>query len=134
MLAYTGLLASPGGSELIEAVASHSSLCKLTVVRPDGVGEPLRKGHCALIGSAIVRNRNLAALHLRRCGLWTDSLSALVPPAVRDDDERQRDAHPRAPRAAAWIASPRLASPCLASPPPPRPSPSQMAPNITRLK
>lgn len=86
----TGLLASPGGSELIEAVASHSSLCKLTVVRPDGVGEPLRKGHCALIGSAIVRNRNLAALHLRRCGLWTDSLSALVPPAVREGGEAER--------------------------------------------
>ena len=84
----TGLLASPGGAELIEAVAVHGTISKLTIVRPDGIGEPLRKGHCSLLGLALVRNKHLMALHLRRCGLWTDSLSALVPPAVAPHVQR----------------------------------------------
>ena len=49
------------------------------MVRPDGVGEPMRKAHCASLAVAIVKNTRLSSLHLRRVGLWTDSLSALVP-------------------------------------------------------
>ena len=76
----TGLLSGgDGGGALLDAVAAHGSLAKLTVVRPDGVGEPMRKAHCASLAVAIVKNTRLSSLHLRRVGLWTDSLSALVP-------------------------------------------------------
>jgi hypothetical protein len=78
----TGLLASAGGQEVLHAVAKHPTLQKLTIVRPDGMGEPLRKPQCVLLGQAIFNNHSLRALHLRRCGLWTDSLSALVPPST----------------------------------------------------
>jgi hypothetical protein len=79
----TGLLSGgDGGAALLDAVAAHGSLAKLTVVRPDGVGEPMRKAHCAALAVAMVRNPRLSSLHLRRVGLWTDSLSALVPAAT----------------------------------------------------
>jgi hypothetical protein len=75
----TGLVMTIGGTEVIDAVGNHDSICKLTILRPEGIGEALRKGICANIGLALTRNKHLVALHLRRCGLWTDSLSALVP-------------------------------------------------------
>lgn len=78
----TGLLASPGGSELLNVVGWHAGLQKLTIVRPEGMGEPLRKPQCQQLALAVCRNHSLRALHLRRCGLWTDSLLALVPPNV----------------------------------------------------
>lgn len=84
----TGLLASPGGSEVLAAVSRHVGLQKLTIVRPDGMGEPLRKPQCQQLATAMHRNKHLRALHLRRCGLWTDSLSALVPPASCPNVER----------------------------------------------
>ena len=75
----TGLLAGDGASALFAAVAAHGTLSKVTIVRPDGIGEPLRKAHCAALSVAIVKNTHLVSLHLRRVGLWTDGLSALVP-------------------------------------------------------
>lgn len=56
-------------------------LTKITICRPDGLGEPLRKAHCAALGRALVANTTVASLHLRRAGLWTDSVAALVPPS-----------------------------------------------------
>lgn len=76
----TSLLAGPGGPDLLHAISQHPHLQKLTIVRPDGMGEPLRKAQCTLIGQAVYNNKNIVALHLRRCGMWTDTLSALVPP------------------------------------------------------
>ena len=77
----TGLLAGAGGNDVLTAVATHVALSKLTIVRPEGMGDPLRKAQCSLLSAAMVRNTRLTALHLRRCGMWTDTLSALVPPA-----------------------------------------------------
>jgi Ran GTPase-activating protein (RanGAP) involved in mRNA processing and transport len=76
----TGLISGSNGADILQAVANHPGLQKLTIVRPDGMGEPLRKAQCTLIGQSVFQNKNIVALHLRRCGMWTDTLSALVPP------------------------------------------------------
>ena len=65
---------------LIQAIGMHMGLQKLTIVRPDGAGEVLRQPQCREIGSALASSPSLWSLHLRRCGLWADSLAALVPP------------------------------------------------------
>lgn len=78
----TSVLAGPAGAEIIKALGAHASLQKVTIVRPEGVGEPLRKAQCALLAAAVHANRSIIALHLRRCGLWTDTLQALAPAGV----------------------------------------------------
>lgn len=83
------LSAAPPGSQppaarsvtLLGAVGLHLGLQKLTVVRPDGTGEVLRQPQCRDIGAAVAASASLWSLHLRRCGLWSDSLAALVPPS-----------------------------------------------------
>jgi hypothetical protein len=75
----TSLLASPGGAEVLVALGRHRGLQKLTIMRPEGMGEPIRKPMCALVAGAMVSCRTLSSVHLRRAGMWTDTLSALVP-------------------------------------------------------
>lgn len=62
----TGLLAGDAGAALLDAVAAHGSLMKLTIVRPDGVGEPLRKSHCAALAVAMVKNKKVREAWGRR--------------------------------------------------------------------
>lgn len=45
----TSLISSPGGNEVLSALSHHHSLKKLTIMRPDGVGEPIRKSQCTLV-------------------------------------------------------------------------------------
>ena len=67
----TGLLAGDGASALLAAIASHGSLAKVTIVRPDGIGEPLRKAHCAALSVAIVKNQHLGETVVRgEGGIW----------------------------------------------------------------
>ena len=77
----TSLLSSPGGSAVLAAISRHPALRKLTVLRPEGMGEPIRKNQCQLIGEAMVACRTLYSVHIRRAGMWTDTLAALQPPA-----------------------------------------------------
>lgn len=74
----------PGGSTqaLFDAIAAHQGLQKLTILRPDGMGDPLRRVQTAMIARCMHTNRHLIAVHLRRCGMWSDTLAALVPPGV----------------------------------------------------
>jgi len=88
----TSVLASPGGTALLQPLASHPTLQKLSIVRPslppEGAaigggsgGEPqLHRLHCALVGRAVQANRSLRALHVRRCGLRAEGLLAMVQP------------------------------------------------------
>ena len=76
----TALVSSPGGLEVLEAVARHPALRKLTVLRPEGLGEPIRKLHCAVIARVMVACKTLQSVHIRRAGMWTDTLAALQPP------------------------------------------------------
>lgn len=78
----TGLLAGSGGGGIITALAKHAGLQKVTIVRPDGMGEPLRKAQCTALGAMVLANKGIVALHLRRCGMWTDTLAALVPAGI----------------------------------------------------
>lgn len=75
----TGLISSPGGGEILSALGHHPSLRKLTLMRPEGMGEPMRKSHCQLLAQAMVISRSLASIHIRRAGLWTDALISLTP-------------------------------------------------------
>jgi hypothetical protein len=75
----TGLMASPGMQEVLRALAQHPFLQKLTVVRPDGHGELLRRSQCEGLSDMLSRSRSLTAIHLRRCGMWADALASLVP-------------------------------------------------------
>lgn len=43
------------------------------------MGEPIRKHHCTSLASIMVNCKSLHSLHLRRAGMWTDTLAALVP-------------------------------------------------------
>ncbi len=78
----TSVLSSPGGSDVLVALCRAQGLRKLTIIRPEGLGEPIRKAQCALLARVLVRCRTLQSLHLRRAGMWTDTLAALVPPSV----------------------------------------------------
>jgi hypothetical protein len=75
----TSLVSSPGGTEVLAAVGRHARLQKLTIMRPEGMGEPIRKSQCAVLAQVMVQSRSLYSLHLRRAGMWTDTLAALVP-------------------------------------------------------
>lgn len=76
----TSLVTGPGGLDVLTAVGRHPFLQRLTLVRPEGTGEPLRKVHAVAIGIAMGTNRRLASVHLRRCGIWADVLASLLPP------------------------------------------------------
>lgn len=78
----TALISSPGGLEVLLALGRTVALQKLTIMRPEGMGEPLRKSQCAIIAQLMVSCKQLYSVHLRRAGLWTDSLSALCPASV----------------------------------------------------
>ncbi len=67
-------------TDLTTALANAKHLAKLTIVRPDGMGEPIRKNQCLAIAVMLAANKNIHSLHIRRCGMWTDTLDALVPP------------------------------------------------------
>ena len=67
----TSLANGDAGVGILTAVATHTSLQKLTIARPDGHGEPLRAPQCALIGKAMAANTSLWSVHVRRCALWT---------------------------------------------------------------
>jgi len=75
----TTLISSPGGNDVLAAVGSHGHIQKLTIMRPEGMGEPIRKSQCAVLAQVMVQNKSLYSLHLRRAGMWTDTLAALVP-------------------------------------------------------
>ena len=75
----TSLISSPGGSAVLAALSRHPALRKLTVLRPEGMGEPIRKNQCHLISEAMVACRTLYSVHIRRAGMWTDTLAALQP-------------------------------------------------------
>ena len=75
----TTLISSPGGNDVLAAVGSHGHIQKLTIMRPEGMGEPIRKSQCAVLAQVMVQNKNLFSIHLRRAGMWTDTLAALVP-------------------------------------------------------
>jgi hypothetical protein len=71
----------PSGA-VLAALARHPRLRKLTILRPEGIGEPIRKNQCVLIGKAMTECRSLVSVHIRRAGMWTDTLAALTPPRV----------------------------------------------------
>jgi hypothetical protein len=75
----TTLISSPGGNDVLAAVGTHGHIQKLTIMRPEGMGEPIRKSQCAILAQVMVQNKNLFSIHLRRAGMWTDTLAALVP-------------------------------------------------------
>lgn len=77
----TSVLASPSGLDVLSSLSRAHGLQKVTIMRPEGVGEPLRKAHCVLIGRAMHACTSLHSVHLRRAGMWTDTLAALRPPA-----------------------------------------------------
>ena len=62
-----------------QAIGRHGKLQKLTIMRPEGMGEPIRKAQCAVLSQVMVQCTSLYSLHLRRAGMWTDTLAALVP-------------------------------------------------------
>lgn len=75
----TSLLSSPGGTDVLMALAAHPALRKLTVLRPEGMGEPVRKAQCAAIALVMQHCATLRSVHIRRAGMWTDTLAALAP-------------------------------------------------------
>ena len=75
----TSLISSPGGQDVLQAIGRHGRLQKLTIMRPEGMGEPIRKAQCAVLAQVMVQCSSLFSLHLRRAGMWTDTLAALVP-------------------------------------------------------
>jgi len=77
----TELLLSPGGTDVLLALATHARLEKVTIVRPGGVGAALGAANCALLARAMERSPSLRELHLRRCAMYTEELQALVPAA-----------------------------------------------------
>lgn len=57
----------------------------------------VRKSQCAIIARAMVECRSLSSVHLRRAGMWTDTLAALVPPQGWCDEARRVQIHGRHP-------------------------------------
>ena len=70
------------GSRVLAAVGTHSGLEKLTIARPEGMGEPLRSHSCSLISKALTNSGSLWSIHIRRCALTYDTLSNLTPSVV----------------------------------------------------
>lgn len=54
---------------MLVAISRHPSLEKLTIIRPEGLGEPVRKAQCVLIGAAMVSCKTLHSVHIRRAGM-----------------------------------------------------------------
>ena len=63
---------------VLQAIGRHGKLQKLTIMRPEGMGEPIRKAQCAVLAQVMVQCASLFSLHLRRAGMWTDTLAALA--------------------------------------------------------
>ena len=78
----TSLIASPGGIDILQTIPCHHTLQKLTIIRPEGMGEPIRKHHCILLANIMVKCKTIHSIHLRRAGMWTDTLAALVPSEI----------------------------------------------------
>jgi len=75
----TSLVSSPGGGEVLLALGAHPAIKKFTLMRPEGMGEPVRKIHCQALAQAMQASKTLYSVHIRRAGMWTDTLQALTP-------------------------------------------------------
>ena len=62
--------------KIIYSIAAHPKLERLTVVRKDGIGEPLKKITCTKMVKLL---STLKHIGIRRCGMWADSLGELTP-------------------------------------------------------
>lgn len=71
---------------VLEAVRVHGGLRKLTIVRPDGRGTPLERAECRALARAVASNCRLTALHLRVCGVKSESLRGLLEPVEGGGD------------------------------------------------